>query len=832
MVNLPDNHPRRYLSLRWKALVGLSVILIAVNASLAFFSYSQLANQFEGQQASVRDRQAKQLKALLDDRYQQMSRLANVVPLLVQTRAQETLAEHLRRALNTNGVMLDLEWDIRSVHWIRVDGEIELLWPLEAAALPEVLARRIKRSPDETARMLSCALECRQFLAAPLLWQGESSGALVLGRSLADALLAFNTLTGAEAAIMPSPMTLRSIPDSIAPETPFKAITHPQFTRSLFVRALTADALTATSTASNVDLTAKDTAAGTMLVGEGDDWYEVFRLSALAPGIDALVLNNVTRQRQAIRAATRDSILIGTIGLILSEILVLLIMRTSLSRLRRLADLLPLLADHRFSELRERLPRKSRRWAVRDEMDLMVDTVHTLSGRMESMEQDREQAREELVWLADHDPLTMLLNRRRFHRELVRLVEAAVESGGCGALLFVDLDQFKDVNDISGHQMGDGLLQNVAKQLAQSTAERGILGRLGGDEFAIILPSANSDHATAMAEDIQKRVQEVVVHSHAWRHQVSASIGIVLFPTHGIDTQQLMADADLAMYQAKERGRGRWHIFSPEDTGRERANARVLWAGRINAALRDDRFELHLQPILKIATGHVGRAEALLRMRDPDGKLILPDSFIPIAEETGQIEAIDHWVLAHAIELMQHHPELSLSVNLSANALQDPSLRPDIERLLSVHGVQASKLTLEITETVAISSLRSATRLMHDIRDIGCRFALDDFGSGFASYAYLRELPVDDVKIDGAFIRNIAYSKEDQIFVRAVTKMAHGMGKTVVAEFVENAEIIRVLADIGVDFAQGYHIGRPSPPLNYPPRSKSREQNPESLTGD
>ena len=847
MINLPDNHSGRYLSLRWKALIGLSVVLIAVNASLAFFSYTQLVDQFERQQTSVRDRQAKQLKALLDDRYQQMSRLANVVPLLVQTRAQETLAEHLRRALNTNGVMLDLEWDIRSVHWIKPDGGVELLWPLDAAALPKVLAGRIKRSPDETARLLSCAQECRQFLAAPLLWRGESSGALVLGRSLADALLAFNTLTGAEAAIIPgittSNSTQHSTPSSasrsIDQETPFKAITHPAVTRSLFVRALAADA-GATSALTNGTSTGEGNANGSgnqsgtdaVLVGEGDDWYEVFRLRALAPGIDALVLNNVTRQRQAINAATRNSILIGTIGLILSEILVLLIMRTSLSRLRRLADLLPLLADHRFSELRERLPRRSRRWPVRDEMDLMVDTVHTLSGRMESMEQDREQARKELVWLADHDPLTMLLNRRRFNRELVRLVEAAVENGGCGALLFVDLDQFKDVNDISGHKMGDGLLQSVAKQLAQSTADRGILGRLGGDEFAIILPSASTDHATAMAEDIQQRVQEVVVHSHAWRHQVSASIGIVLFPTHGIDTQQLMADADLAMYQAKERGRGRWHIFSPEDTGRERANARVLWAGRINSALRDDRFELHLQPILNIATGEVGRAEALLRMRDPNGQLIFPDNFIPIAEETGQIEAIDHWVLAHAIELMQHHPELSLSVNLSANALQDPSLRPDIERLLTVHDVQPSQLTLEITETVAISSLRSATRLMHDIRAIGCRFALDDFGSGFASYAYLRELPVDDVKIDGAFIRNIAFSKEDQIFVRAVTAMAHGMGKKVVAEFVENAEIIRVLADIGVDFAQGYHIGRPAPPLNDPLRPKRPERNPESFSGD
>ena len=367
--------------------------------------------------------------------------------------------------------------------------------------------------------------------------------------------------------------------------------------------------------------------------------------------------------------------------------------------------------------------------------------------------------------------------------------------------------------------MGDGLLQRVAEQLADSTVGRGILGRLGGDEFAIILPDSDIDRAIVMASDVQGRIQEVIIHARTWRHQVSASIGIVLFPEHGNNAQQLMADADLAMYQAKEKGRGRWHLFSPEDTGRERANARVIWAERIADALKDDRYELHFQPILEIATGEVWRAEALIRMRDPTGELVLPFSFIPIAEETGQIQALDHWVLEHAIELMQHHRGLCLSINLSANALQDPSLQPDIERLLSTHGVEPSKLTFEVTETIAINSMRSATRLMHDIQAIGCRFALDDFGSGFASYAYLRQLPVDDVKIDGAFIRDIAYSKEDQIFVRAVTEMAHGMGKRVIAEFVENEEIIHVLADIGVDFAQGYHIGRPALPLSDRPSS-------------
>ena len=800
-----------YLSLRWKALIGLSIVLVAVNTSLALFSYAQLTNQVEQSQLQARALQAKQLAALLDDRYQQMSRLANVVPLLIPQRQDETLEQHLRRALNTNGVMLDLEWDIRSVHWIRPDGWTELLWPPEAATLPPQLAAQIEREPDRTARMLACGNDCRQFLAAPLLWQGESSGALVLGRSVADALLAFNTLTGAEVAIIASADAVASASEP----TEFKAITHSASTRALFEQTLAKHGEETASDSAPMAMTTDMVIPASALLGAGQQWYEVFRLVDLALGIDALVLNDVTAQREAINATTRLSLLIGAVGLLLSEALLFLIMRTPLARLRRLADLLPLLADKKFTELQQRLPSARGAAMLQDEMDLMIEAARTLSGRMNAMERDREEARRELVWLADHDPLTKLLNRRRFDQELTQSVENAKRIQRNGALLFVDLDQFKDVNDTSGHHVGDGLLLRIAEQLTEGIAEKGIIGRLGGDEFAVLLSDANPEQAIGMAKEAQRRVQEVVVQTQDWRHQVTASIGIVLFPEHGTNPQQLMTDADLAMYQAKEKGRGRWHLFSPEDTGRERANARVIWAGRIAEAARNNRFELHLQPILEIGTGRIWRAEALIRMRNPDGKLVPPDSFIPIAEETGQIDDIDHWVLTDAIEQMAHRDDLNLSVNLSANAMQDPLLRPYIERLLGTHQVEPSRLTLEITETIAIRSLKSARRLMQEIRAIGCHFALDDFGSGFASYAYLRQLPFDDVKIDGAFIRNITCSNEDRIFVSAVTEMAHGMGKKIIAEFVENAQIIEVLKDIGVDFAQGYHVGKPEPSPNH-----------------
>lgn len=787
MTQGSSSNPRvRYLSLRWKTLIVLSIVLVMVNTSLALLAYRQSAEQFERQRARVQDQQVRQLRALLDDGYRQMSRLANVVPLLGADQSGQNVDDHLHQALERHGFMLDLEWDIRSVHWIKPDGQPLLLWPDQGPTLPVELIQRLRNSSEQTATLLSCEPDCYQYLAAPLLWQGHSTGALALGRSVADALLAFHALTGAEVAL---------VVDQAQPPR-FPAITHPEYTKPLL---------------HHVDFGKLAGTANALIVKQGQDWFEMVRLSALAPGVDALLINRVTEQRQAIAQITRNSIVIGLLGLILSESVLLLVMHTLVIRLQRLAEVLPLLAEDRFADLRGRLPTLNPRFPLRDEMDLMIDTVALLSERMERLHDDREAARAELVWLADHDPLTQLLNRRRFNQDLANLVEQSLIAGRSGALLFFDLDQFKDVNDISGHLVGDTLLQRIAEQLQEMTsADCCLVGRLGGDEFALVLAPADLAQATAAAEQVQTCIHSVIVHNHGLRYQVSASIGVVLFPEHGVDPQQLLAYADLAMYRAKEKGRSRWYVFSPKDQGREQANARVLWSERIAQALAEDRFELHFQPIMELATGSLRRMEALLRMRNPQGELVYPNRFIPVAEKTGQIQLIDHWVLARSITTLQAHPDLHFSVNLSASAMDNPSLLPELQNLLRQHGVDPARLTFEITETVAISNLDNTIRLMHSIQELGCQFALDDFGSGFASYAYLRRLPMNAIKIDGAFIRNIAHNHEDRIFVRAIVEIAHSMGKRVVAEFVENAEILCVLHEIEVDYAQGYHIGKPA----------------------
>ncbi len=795
--------PTLSLSLRWKTLIALSIALVIINASLALIADYQFFRQFEFQQVSVRERQEQLFRALVKERKQEMSKLAGLVrPLLEQGEGSLSNPQDLfKGTLENIGTELSGEWDVHPIFWMEADGSASRSWPTEDQAMPPALVTKIMQAPERSLAPIEailCTPECYQYVVTPLLSQGIFGGNLIFSRSLADAILAFNALTGADTAISHA-----DNPDTLGrrSDVRFPALTNPEHTLPILQAA--------------VDSTDPGALDEPVDVQHGAKWFEVFRISSLAPGIDALVVNDTSEQRRAIDKARTASILIGAFGLILSGALLLLIIKGPLYRLRDLATVLPLLADNRYADLRGQLPQRRKRLMLRDEIDLVTDTVGNLTDRMELLQRDREQAEARLVWLADHDPLTQLYNRRRFNEDFERILDQARRFGHQGALLFLDLDQFKDVNDLSGHRVGDTLLQRVAEQLRLVTRTSDLLARLGGDEFALVLPEATEHDGLSSAELIQEAICSISLQDHGRRHRVTASIGIVMFPTQGNDVGHLMASADLAMYQAKEKGRGRWYLFSEQDQGKELLDARVLWREQINQALTQDRFELRVQPIIEVATGHVRHMEVLVRMRDARGEMVDPDRFIPVAERTGQIQAIDRWVIDHALCALSAQPGLRLSINLSASAMDDPLLLIDMQRLLTQHGVAPERISFEVTETAAINSLLNATRLMHGLQELGCRFALDDFGSGYASYAYLRKLPVDEVKIDGAFVRDIAKNPEDRIFVKAITDMSHGMGKRVTAEFVETAEILEILEQLGVDDAQGYHFGRPAR-LEYP----------------
>ena len=427
---------------------------------------------------------------------------------------------------------------------------------------------------------------------------------------------------------------------------------------------------------------------------------------------------------------------------------------------------------------------------------------------------EKKEADKRIVWLAEHDPLTDLCNRRKFTEEFDKSLRTAIRYGHKNALLFLDLDQFKDINDTSGHRAGDELLRLVANALIRVTRFTDLVARLGGDEFAILMPESSIEGAETLAGKVIKELSQIKLQYGHVRHKVSTSIGIVHYPLHDATIHELMGYADLAMYKAKASGKGIFHTFSLNDDTQHQLETRVYWKQQIEQALEHDNFVLHFQPILNIQSGQVKHYEVLIRIRDPDtGDISLPGQFIEVAEKIGLIHRIDHYVMHRAIhklaELQQADADVTFSVNLSGSIVDDPLLIPMLKHFIARAGVKPEGLIFEITETAAVSNIQQAKKMMVAIKALGCQFALDDFGVGFSSFSYMRELPVDIIKIDGVFIKNLDKNADDQLFVKALIDVAKGLGKKTTAEFVENAEILTLLKEFGVDYAQGFYIGRP-----------------------
>ena len=427
-------------------------------------------------------------------------------------------------------------------------------------------------------------------------------------------------------------------------------------------------------------------------------------------------------------------------------------------------------------------------------------------------------AEKRIVWMAEHDPLTDLCNRRKFTEEFEKSLQTAIRYQHNNTLLLLDLDRFKDINDTSGHRAGDEALKLVAKTLNRITRFTDFVARLSGDEFAIIMPESDEAGAITLSKKILAELSTIHLNYASVRHTISASIGIVNYPLQDATTNELIGFADLAMYRAKANGKGRYHVFSLDDQSREQLQKRVYWKQKIEEALENHLFVLYFQPILNLNDNNIQHYEVLVRMRDPaTQEITLPGKFIEIAEEVGLIQSIDHYVLHHSIkklgELQKQGSKVEFAINLSGAVVDTPVLLPYLKKLIKRFDVDPTALIFEVTETVAVSNLYQAKLMMTAIKALGCRFSLDDFGVGFASFNYMRELPIDIIKIDGIFIQNLDINKDDQLFVKALIDVAKGLGRQTIAEYVENEAILHILQRYGVDFAQGFYIGKPQQDL-------------------
>lgn len=429
----------------------------------------------------------------------------------------------------------------------------------------------------------------------------------------------------------------------------------------------------------------------------------------------------------------------------------------------------------------------------------------------------RRRAEEQLHHMAYHDSLTDLKNRRELDQVLSSALDSARMKGECHALMYLDLDQFKVINDTCGHMAGDELLRQVSGVLKKQVRSSDLLARLGGDEFGVLLLNCTLDHAEVLANMLRETVEG---HKFIWETRpfsTSVSIGLVDITPDSKSSDEVLSNADMACFAAKSRGRNRVHIYTAEDGELALRRDEMQWVSKIESALNEERFLLYQQPIIPLAdSGGSKHVEILLRMQGPDGEIIAPGAFIPAAERYDLMQRLDRWVVNSIFTHLGKHSELGRDgqlhfINLSGTSLSDPNFFNYIRERMNVLKVSPQSICFEVTETAAINNLDTTESFIQEIREMGCLFALDDFGTGLSSFSYLKSLSVDFLKIDGSFVKQVETDKMSRAIVDAINTIGHVAGLKTIAEFVERDETRQVLQEVGVDYAQGFGIRRPEP---------------------
>jgi diguanylate cyclase (GGDEF)-like protein len=439
--------------------------------------------------------------------------------------------------------------------------------------------------------------------------------------------------------------------------------------------------------------------------------------------------------------------------------------------------------------------------------DALNTTIRALRERDEALRK-----------MAESDPLTGLVNRSLFRRDLEGEIEHASRDAIPSAVFFIDLDQFKYVNDTLGHAAGDKLLIRVAELLKSRVRDKDVVSRFGGDEFTVLARNVSREGAMEMARSFNQIMRDMRLVEGDKILSVNCSIGIAMIEPGRYSAEEVLAHADMACFDAKSHGRNRMHMYEEGGEGKKEMAMDIGWFQHIKQIIEQDRFRLMYQPIADVMHPDKESYEVLLRMPGPNGEIVLPSIFLPVAQRFGLMTDIDRWVIVHALKALADFRvsgrDVIFSINLSGQSLEDASMLQLIKDHLAQNRLPPSRVIFEITEQSAMRYLDKARLLIQGLVDIGCRFALDDFGTGFSSFSYLQQLPVDFIKIDGSFIRNMAQNSMDETMVLSIIQIARSLGKLTVAEFVQDEKTSTMLKASGVDHLQGYYVGAPSEKLS------------------
>lgn len=923
----------RFIGLRWKSFFWLSLLLLCMSSVFYALNYHSLMTQFQARQDADINFLRHHIKGLFTGTSDRLMRLGGGLATMTDLGdALRSGSEQKKTDLvSAYYASLGYELDMRQIELYTTDATRVGSWAqFGVKDLPSKLYKfavgKVQKEERPVA-LLHCHPLCLLYAFVPVLASGENVGVIALGQSVADFIIDFKLITGAD----------------IALAVPSKG----RGGENIDAWNVRVPALTETTTLSpllkHLSELYPDPAAldqGRM-VAWNQAHYDIHRiqLDSIIPGQAGFILliTDVSRNFQEINQALQQGLLATLASLLVAELILLYLIRVPLRRLSQLALHLPLLAQGSHEQARQYFSPPQQNKKFRDEIDFLYDSAMQLSHQLEqkssslasknrelaeekdfikgllasaqvlvvtqtkngvirvgndfaaqltgfTQEQlygrrfvdliaetesrqdvqnqlqalckngqrqmehehdliskdgerrkvvwvhtplheeytdgtallsvgmditERVRAESKMRWLANHDPLTSLTNRHRFFEELTRFYDEVLRTGNCAALLVLDLDHFKEINDTSGHAAGDALLRMVAEELKNRARKSDIVARLGGDEFAMLMPQTGRCGAESFAKQLNERLAGTPFVYDEKRYRIGVSIGIAFLPEHGADIQEVMANADLAMFEAKRTGRSRARVFTEELKQSKTVTQNVYWNDVLTEAMEQKQLFFYYQPIIDIASGNLVYTEALLRLHLSDDRLVMPGEFLPSAERAGLNYDLDCYVVEMAIQTLLEDAHKRLSINLSTASLNDFEWVQLLVQAIQLHNLDPKRMIFEITETAVIHDMEKAKQIVHEVTDLGFCFAVDDFGAGFSSLYYLKQLPVNYVKIDQSLIRDIANDEEDRDFVRALVSMVHAYGKTVVAEGVENEATLQLLKAMKVDLVQGFYLGYP-----------------------
>ena len=788
-----------FISLYWKVALGLALLFVALTTIITHYGEQQLTTVHEYNQDQKYAQNQQEYSGLINRSELQLTNLIGSLALLG----------------NPNLSFID---GIEN-HW----SDIQITWGVESIALyddkntklghwgdqrivPSEEALKTALTKGLPAKEKVCNEQCSLAITAPLLGSNGQLFLVQMSMSLADTMLDFQNITGSDIGFL----TEFDRSGGINPRLGNTGYSISAMTNRDRFEPILHELVPA----KHLELSSKMGKSSHTVMFRNDYYDVVFHTNNELSQHNAIVvfMTNTTARLAQNEEARNTYIFSGFLSAVITMILVIVAIWRPIRSIQRHSKALPLLSEGKYTQAKEQLHSMASGRLFDDEVSQLQDTALTVTDQLESYNRKLMENSEELYKMAHFDSLTGLFNRAHLANTLDNHLQSPKEEDREFCILYLDLDNFKHVNDALGHEIGDKLLCVIAERLTSLIHPGDFVARLGGDEFCVVLNQSNSQpHATVMARAIIHMLEDPI-EIEGRRLSVTPSIGITLAPLDGKDSGTLLQNADLAMYKAKSEGKKRYHLF--DEQMNKDASSRIALEEELRRAVKNKEFVLYYQPQIDLRTNELMGCEALIRWDHPERGILSPFFFIDALENNGLIIEVGRWVIEEASRqcaewAAQGMDDLKISVNLSTRQFGDPQLISNIRGAIEQAGISPSQLELEVTESLLATNIDHAIKLLTELQDLGLSIAIDDFGTGYSSLSYLKQLPLDKLKIDRAFVKDIPDDKDDMQITSAIVAMAHSLGLKVVAEGVETSEQDDYLKELTCEFGQGYLYDKP-----------------------